>query len=158
LVKLRTLTGDDLAAAGTSYGSRVRGSNAAGTDDNTVEQAPETTSASSPSTPHTHQPAAAPTSETSAAPAPIQPAAKGNGINGVTNAVARFRQAQRETNAIAIISELRVAGAAGVSTAELVDRLGLPKATVNRHIRALIGEGQVARGGDGRARLLEDAA
>ncbi|TCC33849.1 hypothetical protein E0H75_42070, partial [Kribbella capetownensis] len=32
LVKLRTLTGDDLAAAGTSYGSRVRGSNAAGTD------------------------------------------------------------------------------------------------------------------------------
>jgi hypothetical protein len=150
----RTLTGADLAAAGARYANRVQGRHVVaeltGNDeaaDQAVDQAP---------TPVLTAP---PTASPAPASAPAQPVKKETGIKAVTNAAAKFKQQQGALTAASIMSELRAAGIEGVSTAELVDRLGLSKATVNRQIKDFIDEGLVERDNTGRrARLVQEAA
>jgi DNA-binding transcriptional ArsR family regulator len=143
----RTLSGADLAAAGLHYAGRVQGRHTL--DETSIEEDAQPTV--DPTLAHSTPPAAP------AAPvARVEP--KKTGIDAVTNAVAQFQKQRGEMTAISIMSELRAASESGVSTAELVDRLGLAKATVNRQLKAFTDEGLVERGKDGRARLLQAAA
>jgi DNA-binding transcriptional ArsR family regulator len=152
-IDLRSLVGGDMAAAGAAYASRVQGRHTTGETTNDVEstERPQDTIPTA-TTPGTG------TAAITTPPAAALTEPKPSGINAVTNAVAQFQKQRGEMTAISIMSELRAAGEAGASTAELVDRLGLAKATVNRQLKTFTDEGLVERGKDGRARLLQAAA